>query len=111
MVPGAGEESHLLNARSWYLIEDGHHLPGQRTPLKKTALHQAPALGPMLPLLSPVSHLQFQPNNQKLLAQGPKGSLVLRRQLPPSLRRLTWLPEFTKILRTDFMNVSYALTS
>lgn len=42
---GAGEESHLLNDRSWYLIEDGHHLQEQRRLrplLKNTTLHQVP---------------------------------------------------------------------
>ena len=42
---GAGEESHLLNARAWYPIEDGHPLQGQRRLrplLKSTTLHQAP---------------------------------------------------------------------
>ena len=44
-VLGAGEESHLLNARSWYLIEDGDHLQGrwQLCPLPKNkAMSWAP---------------------------------------------------------------------
>jgi hypothetical protein len=45
VVLGAGEESHLLNDRSWYLIEDGHHLQGRwrlRPLLKNMAMHWAP---------------------------------------------------------------------
>lgn len=29
VVPGAVGESHLLSDRSWYLIEDGHHIQGR----------------------------------------------------------------------------------